>query len=166
MLEYYNNREATEAILKRHSDGKVWVHTGDIGMMNERGSLFITDRMKRMIIRYDGFKVFPSIIENVISSHDAVDACKVVSIADKDHVQGKLPKAHIVLKDEYKNNSEIALFEIEKLCSEKLPEYCQPADYKLRDSLPFTPVGKIDYLALEKEDSNIKNRNSDIKIKK
>ena len=69
MLGYFKNEAATQDILRQHADGTVWVHSGDIGYINERGSLFVIDRLKRMIIRYDGFKVFPSIIENVISSH-------------------------------------------------------------------------------------------------
>jgi long-subunit acyl-CoA synthetase (AMP-forming) len=80
MLGYFENQEATDEIIKRHSDGKLWVHTGDIGHINENGSLFIVDRIKRMMIRYDGFKIFPSIIENVIGSHKAVEACKVVAL--------------------------------------------------------------------------------------
>lgn len=161
MLEYFDNKEATDAILKRHADGKMWIHTGDIGHITENGNLFIVDRIKRMMIRYDGFKVFPSIIENVIGSHDAVEACKVVAIADRNHSQGKLPKAHIVLKEGFKPYQEQILFEIQQLCSEKLPEYVQPVDYKFRDELPLTPIGKIDYLALEAEDKNIENNTSD-----
>ncbi|MDO5568587.1 MAG: class I adenylate-forming enzyme family protein [bacterium] len=152
MLGYYNNDEATSDMLKKHSDGQVWVHSGDIGYMTEDGNLFIVDRLKRMIIRYDGFKVFPSMIENVISSHNAVESCKVVGIPDDEHSQGKLPKAHVVLKDEYKFNSEIVQRELEELCSEKLPEYSQPVAYKMRNCLPLTSVGKIDFLSLEAED--------------
>ena len=112
MLGYFKKQEATDAILKKHSDGKMWIHTGDIGHITENGSLFVVDRIKRMMIRYDGFKIFPSIIEKVISSHEAVDACKVVSIADSEHSQGRLPKAHIVLKNEYKQNKDKILMEI------------------------------------------------------
>lgn len=163
MLGYYNNEEATKEMLRVHEDGKVWVHSGDIGHMDESGALFIVDRMKRMLIRYDGFKVFPSLIENVISSHKAVDSCKVVGIADAEHSQGKLPKAHIVLKDEYRLYANQIVAQIQEMCSEQLPEYCQPVDYKVRNALPLTPVGKIDYLALEAEDADIKN-NSNIKV--
>ena len=166
MLEYFENEEATNTILKRHADGKMWIHTGDIGHITENGSLFIVDRIKRMMIRYDGFKVFPSIIENVIGTHNAVEACKVVAIADSEHSQGKLPKAHIVLKDGFKPYQEQILSEIKQLCAEKLPEYVQPVDYKFRDELPLTPIGKIDYLALEAEDKDIENLQSDEMVTK
>lgn len=166
MLGYFNNLEATNTMLKKHKDGKVWVHTGDIGHINEDGSLFIVDRIKRMMIRYDGFKIFPSLIENVIGTHEAVDSCKVVAIADQEHSQGKLPKAHIVLKPQYKGKEEMIARQIRLLCSEKLPEYVQPVDYKFRESLPLTSVGKIDYISLEKEDENIKNKSSQVVLKK
>jgi len=161
MLGYYENEEATNAILKRHADGKLWIHTGDIGHIKENGSIFIVDRIKRMMIRYDGFKIFPSLIESVIGSHKAVEACKVVAIADSGHRQGKLPKAHIVLKDDFKPYQEQIMLEIQELCATQLPEYAQPVDYKFRNSLPLTPIGKIDYLALENEDSNINNISSE-----
>ena len=166
MLGYFENQEATNAILKKHDDGKVWVHTGDIGYITENGSLYIVDRIKRMMIRYDGFKIFPSIIENVIGSHKAVDACKVVSIADSEHSQGKLPKAYIVLKDGFKPYQEQILQELQLLCAEQLPEYVQPVDYSFKDELPLTPIGKIDYLALEAENEHIKNNDADKVMKK
>lgn len=166
MIEYFNNQDATKAILKRHADGKIWVHTGDIGYITENGSIFVVDRLKRMMIRYDGFKVFPSLIEKVISSHYAVESCKVVSIADSDHRQGRLPKAHIVLKDEFKPYESKIKLEIELLCSEQLPEYCQPSSYKFRKELPLTSIGKVDYRALEAEDANIKNLINEKTLKK
>lgn len=166
MIGYFNNLEATNNILKKHKDGKIWVHTGDIGHINEDGSLFIVDRIKRMMIRYDGFKIFPSLIENVIGTHKAVDSCKVVAIADQEHSQGKLPKAHIVLKHQYKGKEEMIKEQIKLLCAEELPEYVQPFDYKFRESLPLTSVGKIDYISLEKEDENIKNKAPQKALKK
>lgn len=56
---YYGDPEATNNIARMHSDRKLWIHSGDMGYLNEIGSIFIVDRMKHMIIRYDGFKVFP-----------------------------------------------------------------------------------------------------------
>lgn len=166
MIGYFNNLEATNNMLKKHKDGKIWVHTGDIGHINEDGSLFIVDRIKRMMIRYDGFKIFPSLIENVIGTHKAVDSCKVVAIADQEHSQGKLPKAHIVLKHQYKGKEEMIEEQIKLLCAQQLPEYVQPVDYKFRESLPLTSVGKIDYISLEKEDKNIKNKSPQKVLKK
>lgn len=156
MLGYYKNQEATNDILRIHEDGSIWIHSGDIGYMTEDGKLYIVDRIKRMIIRYDGFKVFPSLIENVISSHYAVDSCKVIGISDREHSQGKLPKAHIVLKQDFDLCSEQILEEIKEICSANLPEYMQPVDYNLREELPLTAVGKVDYRALENEEESMK----------
>ena len=152
MLKYYNNDEATKEMLRVHDDGRIWVHTGDLGYMDEMGSLFIIDRIKRMIVRHDGFKIFPSLVEDVILLHPAVESVKVVGIADKEHRQGRLPKAHIVLKEQYRENTQEIYEEIKKLCEEKLPEYSQPVAYKFRDALLFTGLGKVDYLQLEAED--------------
>jgi len=73
------------------------VHTGDIGYLDEDGFVYLDSRIKRLIIRHDGFKVFPSMIENVVSQHPAVHQCSVVGCADKDHVQGRLPFVYLVL---------------------------------------------------------------------
>lgn len=156
MLGYFANQKETQNILKVHDDGSVWVHSGDIGYMTERGNLFIVDRLKRMIIRYDGFKVFPSLIEKVIGSHQAVDSCKVVGTPDLEHSQGKLPKVHVVLKEEFVENQEEIVQNLKKMCLEQLPEYMQPVNYKVRENMPLTSIGKIDYRALEAEDEKAK----------
>lgn len=157
MIGYFKNEEATKNMLKVHKDGNIWVHSGDIGYITENGNLFVVGRMKNMIIRYDGFKVFPSLIENVILEHPAVDSCKVVGMADVEHSQGKLPCAFIILKSEYCNNEEIEK-EISLLCESKLPEYAQPRGYKFKSEFPLTPIGKINVLELENEiDSDIKS---------
>lgn len=122
-----------------------------MGYMSEDGSLFILGRLKRMIVRYDGFKIFPTLIENVLSSHTAIDACCSVGTIDKEHSQGKLPIVHIVLKPEYKQDEADIKQELISLCQKELPEYAQPIYYKFRESLPLTPIGKVDYRALEDE---------------
>ena len=64
MKGYYNKPEETAYLLRRHADGQLWAHTGDIGSMDEDGFVYLDARIKRIIIRHDGFKVFPSMIEN------------------------------------------------------------------------------------------------------
>ena len=102
-----------------------------------------------MIIRHDGFKVFPSMIENVVSRHPAVHECSVVGCADKDHVQGRLPFVYIVLKADTTAKKKQVIRELERMCAEELPEYVQPVAYKFIPSMPMTPVGKVDYRQLE-----------------
>lgn len=149
MLGYFNNIEATNELVRKHKDGLDWVHSGDIGYMTEDGMLFIVDRIKRMIVRHDGFKVFPSLIEKSIVSHKAVKTCCVVGTPDKEHSQGKLPAAHIVLDPEFAEREDVVRKELVTLCLKGLPEYAQPVDYVFCDSLPLTPIGKVDYRALE-----------------
>lgn len=158
MIGYFENPKATEDMIKIHDDGKKWIHTGDLGYMTEDGMLYIDGRIKRMIIRNDGFKVFPTLIENVIKSHPAVEDCVVVGIHDPRFSQGLLPKAHIILRSDYMSIEDDVKNQIIKLCQEKLPEYVQPTDYKIRNEFPYTAIGKVDFIALQNEDSNIENK--------
>ena len=152
MKGYYNKPDETAMILRKHPDGRVWVHTGDIGYMDEDGYVFLDSRIKRLIIRHDGFKIFPSMIENVISQHPAVHQCSVVGCVDKDHVQGRLPFVYVVLTQEVspKKKKQI-MTELRQMCAEKLPEYVQPVAYKFLSEMPLTPAAKFDYRKLEQE---------------
>ena len=149
MKGYYNKPEETAILLRRHPDGRVWAHPGDMGYLDEDGFVFLDSRIKRMIIRHDGFKVFPSMIENVVSRHPAVHQCSVVGCTDKDHVQGRLPFVYIVLKADTTAKKKQVIRELERMCAEELPEYVQPVAYKFISSMPMTPVGKVDYRQLE-----------------
>ena len=149
MKGYYNKPEETAILLRRHPDGRVWAHTGDMGYLDEDGFVYLDSRIKRMIIRHDGFKVFPSMIENVVSRHPAVHQCSVVGCTDKDHVQGRLPFVYIVLKADTTAKKKQVIRELERMCAEELPEYVQPVAYKFIPSMPMTPVGKVDYRQLE-----------------
>ena len=151
MKGYYNKPDETDMILRRHADGQIWAHTGDVGYMDEDGFVYLDSRIKRMIIRHDGFKVFPSMIENVISRHPAVHQCSVVGCTDKDHVQGRLPFVYVVLDPEGDKKKRQIVRELRQLCNEELPEYVQPVGYKFISEMPFTPVGKVDYRKLEEE---------------
>ena len=162
MLGYFKNEEETNKILRKHEDGLTWVHSGDVGYMDADGNLFIVDRLKRMIIRADGFKVFPSLIEDIVIKHPMVLACKVVGIRDLEFSQGKVPKVHVVLKDNAYDTNKIEE-EIFAMCQKELPEYYQPSEVEFNDSLPLTPIGKIDYLALEKQDEQKQNTKKLIK---
>ena len=148
---YYNKPDETTFVMRKHADGRVWVHSGDIGYMDEEGYVFLDSRIKRMIIRHDGFKIFPSMIENILSTHPAVANCSVVGCVDKDHVQGRLPLAYIVLNKDCQKKKRQIIRELRAMCADELPEYILPVAYKFIDQLPLTPVGKVDYLELEKQ---------------
>ena len=102
-----------------------------------------------MIIRHDGFKVYPKRIEDTIMKHDAVESCMVVGIDDLNYAQGKLPKAYVTLKKGFTCRNIEA--ELEILCKKLLPEYSQPVEFEVRDNFPVTKIGKFDYYALEME---------------
>ena len=130
MSGYYGKQDETDKVLKKHSDGSVWIHSGDLGHIDEDGCVYINGRLKRMIIRYDGFKVFPPFIEDVVAKHESVESCCAVGTSDKEHSQGSLPLPviYIVLKPEYRGNAAKIRQELINLCQEELPEYAQPVE--------------------------------------
>lgn len=151
MVGYKNNPEETEAIHKVHPDGKRWIHTGDLGYFNEDGLLFITGRMKRIILTvYDGigYKVFPNIPEEALAMHPAISDVCVVS--RQDDVNNSL-KAFVSLKEENEKDEETVEEELRELAEKELSGYERPVVYEFRSSLPLTPAGKVDFRQLEKE---------------
>ena len=149
MLGYYNNKTATDEILHLHDDGLVWVHSGDLGHIDEDGCVFIEGRLKRMIIRHDGFKVFPTFIENVIMQNKHVKAACAVGKPDTGHSQGQLPYAFVVLDTDDKEEQRKIKRSLKKLCRDELPEYAQPTGFYALPGMPLTPIGKVDYRDLE-----------------
>lgn len=150
MKEYYNNEEETKKVKVKHEDG-FWIHSGDLGYINENGIVFIKDRMKRMIIR-SGFKVFPSEIENLFLKHTAIDNCVVVGVLDA--IDTTAPAVYIVLKDAYKGCEKQVQNElIEMFNNSELPSYFEPVSYNFKESLPLTDIGKIDFVSLINENA-------------
>ncbi len=145
MMGYLNNPKETKNILKRHRDGKKWLHTGDIGYIAPNGIVYYTQRLKRMIV-VSGFNVYPANIEEVISHHPAVKNVCVIGIPHpyKMHVA----KAIMVLNDGY--NEKDVLKELKIKCQEELSVYEIPKEFEFRKELPKTLYGKIDYQKLEK----------------
>jgi len=88
MQGYYKNPDATAHVIKDH-----WLHTSDLGRMDEEGYIFLTGRKKRMVIT-SGFNVYPKEVEMVLEMHPAVKACRIVSVPDL--MRGEIVKALIV----------------------------------------------------------------------
>ncbi|MCR5802113.1 MAG: AMP-binding protein, partial [Lachnospiraceae bacterium] len=137
--------EEEKKVLYKHGDGKTWVHSGDLGYIDEDGFLYLVGRIKRMIIR-GGFKIYPSEIEQVISENKDVSECCVISIDSTEY--GSEPQAHVVLKNNQVDENKIKK-ELMNLCREKLPSYAVPCDIIFDENFPLTAVGKIDYKKLE-----------------
>lgn len=147
MLGYYNNPKETHMALRIHKDGNIWLHTGDIGTMDDDGFITYTNRSKRMIIS-SGYNVYPSQIERVLETHPAVMLCSVVGIPHKHRIE--VPKAFIVLKTKRRKKNLITL-ELKLLCKKNLPKYAWPVSYEYMESLPSTRVGKIDFAKLQND---------------
>ncbi len=147
MLGYINNIEETIHALQKHEDGKVWLHTGDVGCIDEDGFVYFKQRVKRMIIS-NGYNLYPSYIETVINSHPDVFTCTVIGIPHPKKVQ--VAKVFIVLNDGVKPSKEV-MNSIKSYCEENLAKYSLPSEYEFLDSLPKTLVGKVAYTKLEKK---------------
>ena len=147
MLGYLDNEEEERKVIKIHSDGKKWIHSEDVGIIDEDGFLFFKGRYKRLI-PHGGFKLYPSYIEGVIMKHPDIDNCCVISIPDK--VYGASPEAHVVIKKDSVSELKKLKEELIKLCQDKLPSYSQPEDFIFEEDLPLTSVGKVDYKKVDK----------------
>lgn len=146
-MGYYKDEEETNKVFKKHTDGKVWVHMGDLGMKDIDGFGFYMGRLKNIIAR-SGFKFSPVEIERVIESHPNVLKCSVVAMYDKK--EGQVPSAHIVLNNY--DNVEETLSEIMKLVNENIEEFHRPTSYKVRQDIPLTKNNKTNIVALRIED--------------
>ena len=128
---YWKNPEATRATIV---DG--WVHTGDIGKIDEEGFIYILDRKKDMINR-GGEKIYSLEVENVVGDNPKVLEVAVVGVPDP--VMGEVVKACVALKPGEKVTEE----EIKKFCAERLADYKVPRFVEFMDALPRNPAGKV-----------------------
>ena len=151
MSGYLNNPKDTKNILKKHN-GKIWLHTGDIGYIAANGIVYYTQRLKRMIV-VSGFNVYPSMIESVLESHRSIKKACVIGIPHpyKMHV----PKAFIVLNEGYKFNNSLEK-ELKELCKKELAVFSVPKEFEVRNELPKTLYNKVNYKELEKEEEKKK----------
>jgi long-chain acyl-CoA synthetase len=148
MLGYLEQPEETAQTLKKHADGRTWLHTGDIFTMDKDGYFYFKLRLKRMI-KSSGMNVYPAQVEAVLYKHpDVRDAC-VIGVPDEAQVERV--KAFVVLK-----NASKAVPEMEKAlikhCQEHLIKWSCPREVEFRGNLPLTRVGKVAFNVLEQEE--------------
>jgi len=136
MRGYWQNPEETAGVLQVHGEGGPWLHTGDLGYMDEDGYVFIVDR-KKDVIKPSGFQVWPREVEEVVSSHPAVLEVGVAGVSDD--YQGEAVKAWVVLR----SGQQVTADEIRQYCRQKLAPYKVPKHVEFRDSLPKSMVGKV-----------------------
>jgi len=130
---YFNDPEETAKAF-RLSDG--WLLTGDVGFLDEDGFLTLVERSKDMLVS-GGENVYPAEIENALYQHEAVVECAVFGIPDDRW--GEVPAAHVVLSAD----ATVSEDELIDFCASKIARFKRPRVVKFVDSLPKTPVGKI-----------------------
>ena len=148
MMGYVDNPEETAHTLRRHDEGRLWLHTGDLGYMDADGFVYFRQRIKRMIIT-SGYNVYPSQLENIIDGHPKVLLSCVIGVKDPYKVQKV--KAFVVLRPGIEPSDEIKQ-ELLDYCREHIARYAMPYDIEFRKELPKTLVGKVAYRVLEEEE--------------
>ncbi len=131
MKGYFNNPDATAEMLK---DG--WLHTGDIGYLDDDGCLFITDRKKDMIIK-GGENIYPAELEEILYTHPSIAEAAVVGRPDAFY--GESVVAFIVLKQ----GDTLTAEEVKDYFKNKVSSFKAPSEVFFIDAIPKSPVGKI-----------------------
>jgi len=149
MIGYLDNEEETLQTLHVHADGKTWLHTGDLGTMDEDGFVYFKQRIKRMIIT-SGFNVYPSQIENIIDRHEDVLYSCVIGV--KDDYKMQRVKAFVVLRPGVEPSEQVKEGILD-LCRRHIAKYEMPREIEFRNELPKTLVGKVAYRVLEEEEA-------------
>ena len=140
MRGYWKGPEETSSMLREHQDADgptLWLHTGDLGYMDDDGYVFIVDRQKDLI-KMSGYQVWPREVEEVLATHPAVAEVGVAGVPDA--VKGEAVKAWVVLREGHEATTEHVL---RGFCREKLAPYKVPSRIEFRASLPKTMVGKV-----------------------
>ena len=148
MLGYLDHPEETAQTLQVHSDGRTWVHTGDLGTMDDEGFIYFRQRLKRMIVT-SGYNVYPSQLENILDAHELVQMSCVIGVPDPLKIQKV--KAFVMLKpgiEPTQANKDILM----AYCRKNIAKYALPYDIEFREQLPKTLVGKVAYRVLEEEE--------------
>ncbi len=147
MLGYMDQPEETANTLRHHGDGRIWLHTGDLGHMDEDGFVYFRQRLKRMIVT-SGYNVYPSQLENISDHHEKVLLSCVIGV--KDQYRGARIRAYVVPMPGIEPSEELKK-EILDYCAQHAAKYACPKELIWRTELPKTLVGKVAYRVLEEE---------------
>ena len=148
MLGYLGDDKETAEALRTHADGRVWLHTGDLGCMDADGFFYFKLRIKR-IIKSSGVSVFPSNVEDVLNKHPAVRMSCVIGVPHPTKVS--VPKGFVTLNEGWQASRELEE-ELIDHCRSRLTPYSCPRCIEFRETLPLTLVGKVHYRRLEEEE--------------
>lgn len=153
MLGYLDQPKETAETLRTHADGRIWLHTGDIGTMDTDGFFYFKLRQKRMI-KSSGMNVYPAQVEDVLYRHPAVLKACVIGVPDEKQVQRV--KGFVVLKEPGKAGPDMEKAIIAH-CQEHLIRWSCPREIEFRNDLPCTLVGKVAFNVLQAEEvANLK----------
>lgn len=147
MLGYYEDNVETRKTLIKHSDGKTYLHTGDLGFMTDDGIIYYTQRLKRMII-CNGYNIHSSQVESVVEELDFVDSCELIG---KSHPsKGQIPIVYVVLKENVVATDALKA-EIMDTLKSSVSAYALPTleDIKFIKELPKTLLNKVAFTELE-----------------
>ncbi len=139
MTGFWNRPEETSNVLRDHLEGGVtrrWLHTGDLGYLDDDGYLFIVDR-KKDLIKTSGYQVWPREVEEALTAHPAVAEAGVAGVPDD--VKGEAVKAWVVLRA----GMSVSEQDLRAFCRERLAPYKVPSRVEFRAELPKTLVGKV-----------------------
>ena len=156
MLGYYNKSKETNDMIITDENGVRWIRTGDLGRISEDGLLFHEGRIRRIYLTsYEGqpAKIFPMLVEEKIKQSNAVFDCVVVARLRKNSANYEAI-AFIILKDGEVPSDEIK-GALEAACHQGTPSYMWPVEYQFVTEFPHTPIGKVDFRALEKEAAKV-----------
>ena len=139
MVGFWNRPEETASVLREHADAdgtRRWLHTGDLGYLDDDGYLFIVDR-KKDLIKTSGYQVWPREIEEVLAAHPAVAEVGVAGVPDELKAR-RSRRGSCCAPGETATEADLRAF-----CREKLAPYKVPAHIEFRTDLPKTMVGKV-----------------------
>ncbi|MBT3311804.1 MAG: AMP-binding protein [Desulfobacterales bacterium] len=143
MKGYFKKPDETKYAL-RDFDGEPWMHTGDVGRMDEDGYLYLMDRSKDMI-NVSGFKVFSKEVEDKVYSHPGVEFVAFVGVSDPDRAGNEMVKMVVQCTEEYKKKNEDQIKEdLLAFCRENMAKYKVPKIIELVDEMPLSGIGKVD----------------------
>ncbi len=155
MMGYYSNEKETANILKKHADGKTWVHTGDIGRIDRDGFITITGRMKRIVLVFENnvvHKVFPKTLEDKFADIDGISAISIIGRPHETRISELV--AFVSLQNGFEQERVIAA--MKQFAEANLEIAYRPVKYIFMEKFPLTKVGKVDYRELEKMAENQK----------
>ena len=147
MKGYLNKPKESSNALREH-EGDIWMHTGDVGRMDDDGFVYVVDRAKDMII-VGGFKVFSSEVEDKLYKHPAIEMCALVGVHNPERPDSEIVKLFIQKSAAFADTpNEKIQEEITTFAKEKLAPYKVPKLYEFVDAIPLTSVGKVNKKAL------------------